>query len=514
MRFTKFRLGVAVVAFAVVAPAVAVAVSPFVDVVPGRFYEASVDWAFGNGITTGRDATHFDPDGAVTRGESVTFLKRYNDNVVEPMFAGLGSTLGGLSCGAGQVAKFDGANWACGADADTTVPNTDVMASLGCTADQVARWDGSAWVCNTVGLSSVVGVNSATSVDTLGNLGAYGSVAIGSDLLPIVSYYDSSNTSLKVFHCADPGCTSGTATTLDNTGSVGRFSSIAVGTNGMAVISYNDATNGTLKVFHCADIACTTGIARMLDNFTTDVGRFSSITIGADGFPLISYYDGIAGSVRLYHCTAADCSTGGSASQGPLGFVGQYTSIAIGADGFGIISYWDPSSTGDLRVFHCTTTACTGGASTVVETTPGNVGKFTSIAIGTDGLAIISHYDATNKDLRVFHCADTACTSGTGTAVDTGGDVGQYTSIAIGADGMPMISYFDATNLDLKVFHCADTACTGGTATTLDSSGNVGAYTSLAIGADNEPIVSYQDVTSLDLKVGRLTLSVTGVAFG
>ncbi|MEQ8842915.1 MAG: hypothetical protein RIB98_18210, partial [Acidimicrobiales bacterium] len=43
-----------------------------------------VDWAFNNDITTGKTATSFAPEDNVTRGESVTFLKRYNDNIVEP----------------------------------------------------------------------------------------------------------------------------------------------------------------------------------------------------------------------------------------------------------------------------------------------------------------------------------------------------------------------------------------------------------------------------------------------
>lgn len=82
MRFTKFRLAGAVTVIALVIPAAASAV--FTDVPPGAFYADSVAWAADNGITTGKTPTQFAPEEAVTRGQLVTFLKRYNDNVVEP----------------------------------------------------------------------------------------------------------------------------------------------------------------------------------------------------------------------------------------------------------------------------------------------------------------------------------------------------------------------------------------------------------------------------------------------
>ena len=37
--------------------------------------------------------------------------------------------------------------------------------------------------------------------------------------------------------------------------------------------------------------------------------------------------------------------------------------------------------------------------------------------------------------------------------------VGSYTSIAIGADGVPVISYFDSVDNDLKVAKCGSLAC-------------------------------------------------------
>jgi hypothetical protein len=43
--------------------------------------------------------------------------------------------------------------------------------------------------------------------------------------------------------------------------------------------------------------------------------------------------------------------------------------------------------------------------------------------------------------------------------LDSAGNVGAYTSVTVGADGLGLISYYDVTNGDLKVAHCANALC-------------------------------------------------------
>ena len=45
-------------------------------------------------------------------------------------------------------------------------------------------------------------------------------------------------------------------TTVDSTGSVGQNTSTTTGADGLPLISYFDATNGNLKVAHCGNVAC------------------------------------------------------------------------------------------------------------------------------------------------------------------------------------------------------------------------------------------------------------------
>lgn len=92
-RLRKSRLAVAAAALVIAVPATAYAATSFTDVPPGAFYADAVDWAAANGITTGTTATTFEPDATVTRGQNVTFAKRYHDNVAQPALDAINAAL-------------------------------------------------------------------------------------------------------------------------------------------------------------------------------------------------------------------------------------------------------------------------------------------------------------------------------------------------------------------------------------------------------------------------------------
>jgi len=188
------------------------------------------------------------------------------------------------------------------------------------------------------------------------------------------------------------------------------------------------------------------------------------------------------------------------------GDVGGFTSIAIGLDGNPIISHYDVTNgvtNGDLKVAACTNPTCTTSTTSTLDST-GDVGGFTSIAIGLDGNPIISYTDGTNGDLKVAACTNPTCTTSTTSTLDSTGAVGWHTSIIIGLDGNPIISYFDLDNRDLKVAACTNPTCTTSTTSTIDTTGFVGGYTSIAIGRNGVPIISHQDVANGDLRVASV----------
>jgi hypothetical protein len=236
---------------------------------------------------------------------------------------------------------------------------------------------------------------------------------------------------------------------VDTAGDVGRTTSVAIGTDGLPVVSYYDSTNGDLKVAHCGNFSCSSGNTLTAVDTAGDVGRFTSIAVGTDGLPVVSYY--ATTDLKVAHCGDAKCSSGNSSIAVDSGGVGEYTSIAVGTDGLPVVSYYDLNN-GDLKVAHCGNASCSSGNSLIAVDTAGDVGGYTSIAIGTDGLPVVSYHDFGNQDLKVAHCGNAACSSSnTMTAVDSAGNVGEYTSIAIGTDGLPVVSYWDVTNSDLKV---------------------------------------------------------------
>jgi hypothetical protein len=234
------------------------------------------------------------------------------------------------------------------------------------------------------------------------------------------------------------------------------YTSIAIGTDGFPVISYYDNINGDLKVAHCDSIGCSSPTITTVDadGFSGDTGLYTSIAIGSDGFPVISYHD--QDTLWVAHCFNIACT----ASEQTLVTVGLYSSITIGSDGLPVISYrTDPAA---LKVAHCNNLPCSSKTLITLETKL-DTGRYNSITIGADGFPVISYVDLVGGALKVVHCSDNTCTTSTITTVGNVGDVGpadQYTSITIGVDGLPVISSYNAAYNTLNVTHCSNVLCT------------------------------------------------------
>jgi hypothetical protein len=241
-------------------------------------------------------------------------------------------------------------------------------------------------------------------------IGMYSSIAIGSDGFPIISCYDSTNYDLIVLKCSIPDCSGGnTRSTVDSAGVVGQHTSITIGTDGLPFISYYDSTNSDLKVAKCGNAACSSGNTLSTVDSTGIVGQYTSVTIGTDGFPVISYYGNTNRNLKVAKCSNHSCSSSVTLSSvDSMGLAGeQSTAITIGTDGFPVISYYDGTN-GNLKIAKCGNAACSSGNFLFAVDT-GGVGQHSSITIGTDGLPIISYYDLTNYNLKAAKCANPFC---------------------------------------------------------------------------------------------------------
>jgi hypothetical protein len=272
----------------------------------------------------------------------------------------------------------------------------------------------------------------------------------------VIAYQDVANADLKVAHCGDVTCSAGNTVTPVDAGLVfvGSDVSLAIGSDGLPVVSYVDVSNGDLTVLHCGNPACSAGNGTTaVDPGPVGTDVDTSIALGTDGRPLVTYYDFDDGDLRILRCGDAACSSSNVSVPVDVDFwVGEFSSLAIGVDGFPVVSYRDGTN-GDLKVLHCGNAACSAGnVATAVDTSADPLGYDTSIAIGVDGFPVVSYYDGSANDLKVLVCGSADCTSGNTTlSLDTAGTVGRHTSLAIGTDGRPLVSYYDETNGDLKV---------------------------------------------------------------
>ena len=149
----------------------------------------------------------------------------------------------------------------------------------------------------------------------------------------------------------------------------------------------------------------------------------------------------------------------------------MYSSVAIGSDGLGLISHYDFDN-GRLVVSHCQDTICSDADTYILDYAELNTlaGKYTSVTIGDNGLGLISYYydhiDSPEGKLKLAHCIDFDCSNAVLTTVDSadGNMVGIYSAVTIGADGLPLISYIvgndDFTEKNLKIAHCGSEFCT------------------------------------------------------
>lgn len=328
-----------------------------------------------------------------------------------------------------------------------------------------------------------------------------------------------------------------TVFTLDSEGDVGRGVDLSFGADGLPMLSYYDATNSNLIFLKCGDITCSSGNTRRVIE-TGSYGAaysveraYTSLRTGVGNNPIISYMVSTTQSYTYaYSCNDTTCSSG-LASPLASGNTGAYVDMTIVANNRPVIvsNYTNMVINTNAIVSACPDPTCPSSVNTTISGY-GNRGAYNAIVSGTgsEDTPFIAFYSISLGDLIGVKCTLAACTSSTGVTLDSTGDVGKYVAATLNSSGNPVISYYDNTNRTLKLIICPNAACTGATPVTLDNSNN-GAHSSIAISADGTPVIAYMRLTEGDpeapvlsslmlLKCGNATCSsgntITGLDEG
>jgi len=298
---------------------------------------------------------------------------------------------------------------------------------------------------------------------------------------------------------------------------------------GLPVISYVDASDFTLRVVACGSPFCD-GLGTPTIRTTVAVigdrgqGYGTAIVVGADGHPVIAFRDGVRQAMMVAHCGDPQCSDPGAITiteldpgagvDDPAANVGSDISMAIGLDGLPIIAYHDITR-GALKVAHCENKDCTESTIAVLDRSADaannpdaeGVGLDTSIQVGRDGLPIIAFRDADDRSLRIAHCSDERCTQAVLlTMVQAPGlDPGHDSALVLAPDGSPIVAYTDWSDDGVYVAKCADATCADVTVRRIDrAEQGTSGDTSIVIDREGQPVVVFRQKEPGDERASRI----------
>lgn len=332
-------------------------------------------------------------------------------------------------------------------------------------------------------------------------------VVVGTDGLPLIAYF--ANPGLKVAHCGDATCASVTFASLPETANEIDF---AIGADGRGVASYADALN-RIRVARCADATCTSLTSATIDSGVWLRGR-TSIAIGADGLPLVTYlaYPAASGEttvLKAVHCSDVACAAATVSNLGtvPVDGLTRGTDLAIGADGLGLVAYAQRNANEPaIVVAHCSDAVCSRATRVTAPSAVGSGGALfavsqPAIGIGLDGRGLVSYRarprgGATPDVLQIAHCANLACSGFSSEVTSPTGLIG-ILSDGPGMTPVPASRPWIVHGRENEqiLVTCADDACT--TYSEQCVAAHADALT-LARGADGQAITAFATESIVD----------------
>jgi hypothetical protein len=225
-----------------------------------------------------------------------------------------------------------------------------------------------------------------------------------------------------------------------------------------------------------------------------------ALAVDANGRAFAAALAGVGPFVNTYAiaCIAAGCP---STTVNPIAGQLLVTDVAIGADGLPLMTA-HISASGAFAVIKCNDFDCSTFSQNVVQDEADSLGTQASIAFAPDGLPFIAYDNQTGGKLRVVKCNDARCAPGGevfGVPLATFDNIAEHFSLVVPADGFPVIalqqiSFIAPTTYKLLVVRCNDPLCAGfgEPAAIVDAGSGVrGIRARIGIGANGFPVVAH-----------------------
>jgi len=354
------------------------------------------------------------------------------------------------------------------------------------------------------------------------DVGLYSSIALDESDIPLIAYYDATNTRLK-FANWDDREGKWKIEVVDNTDDVGAYTSLTV-IKGKPFISYYDRTNGNLKLaFRVMDLWKTFTVDQG-GPANYDVGKYTSISSAPEGRVCISYYDSSNGDLMLACWDGMSYDENGTpaftiesvdAYADPTGGeTGMYTSLKINPSGQEFIAYYDASH-GDPKLAIRTESGwrklTVGSKLKGIVLNPDPVTHkaflsppstfvYSEITVFKNGVAMEPEIgytlDAPNEITIIDYDPTAAYTADYVTSPD---DDGTWIKLALRSDDTPVVAFHNRTAGTLTYAEL-DMSNIEWHLQTVDA-GNVGTDISLTLSANDDPVITYFDNAYMDLKL-------------
>ncbi len=207
------------------------------------------------------------------------------------------------------------------------------------------------------------GSASVVVADAAGFVGRAPAIAIIGGLPHIA--YNADSLSVKLLRCGNMDCTVGNSFVALNAENATAMSMIE-GHDGAALIAYNadTTTQDLLRLIRCVGTSCATFSVSTIDKHATGqgVGAGVQMRTGADGLPVMSYFDMTLGAIKVARCARSDCAsttltTVHAPANAPI-TVGGTTALAINGNGVPVIVYSLSGSVPNVFINSCNTRSC------------------------------------------------------------------------------------------------------------------------------------------------------------